>query len=121
MSREKILAKAVLQFMRATYIPTAADAEMGKELENMALEILKDEKTQDASGQAFYQTPINPVVLRAMGYRELDNGFKIEGRRCFVKANYLHVVEHTNDKGEKMYTIGQTMREIKTVKDLGYA
>jgi hypothetical protein len=73
MSREKILAKAVIQFMRATYIPTAADAEMGKDLENMALEILKEEKNHDTSGQAFDQTPITPAVLLAMGYKVAIN------------------------------------------------
>jgi hypothetical protein len=45
-SKAQILAKAIIEFMRATYIPTKADAEMGKELENMALEILKEEKNQ---------------------------------------------------------------------------
>ena len=64
-TKAQILAKAVLQFMQATYVPTEADAQIGKELEAMANEILKE---PEICPEAPDDTPLNSAVLKSMGY-----------------------------------------------------
>jgi hypothetical protein len=95
MSREKILAKAVLQFMCATYIPTKADAQMGKDLENMALEILKEPAPE------LPETPLSHETLIADGY---SIGYSIASynQTFYTKLNSMAIIEHKLPNGQKL-------------------
>jgi len=112
-SKAQVLAKSILQYFQEMNDPFFDNLQDIEKIEEMAREILKDVETAP-------ETPLSHETLLSLGYTLTYNCFTI-GQRCYTEKNSMNVIEHTNDKGEQIYTIGQTFKEVKTVKDLGYA
>jgi hypothetical protein len=112
MSKAQILAKSILAYFQNMNDPFFSNLEDISEIENMAREILKDVEHAEPT-----ETPLSHETLLSLGYTLTYNCFTI-GQRCYTEKNSMNVIEHTNEHGEKMYTIGQTFKEVKTVKDL---
>ena len=89
--------------------------EGGEEEYYKALAIWKSQQAETAPEPT--ETPLSHETLLSLGYTLTYNCFTI-GQRCYTEKNSMNVIEHTNDKGEQIYTIGQTFKEVKTVKDL---